>query len=170
MCCPDEIWRADLDGNGTQDYILTGGGPNYNGRTTPMFSITVLLMDSQGLPGPFFTALYHGENGKGIKHLVDLTNDGRAELLISNYDENTSDPRVGPFCSGHWTTLLYRFKNLAAEELRGTFGGLRFPFIHAWTYRGSRCTDEGGPFHKIEPPDLAVSGTSRGRRSNDFDP
>ena len=116
-------------------------------------------MDSQGLPVPFFTSLYHGENGKGIKHLVDFSRDGHAELLMSNYDENTSDPRVGPLCSGHWTTQLYGFKNLGTEEIRGVFGGLKFPFVHAWTYRGTECMDEGGAFYKVEPPDLAGKGT-----------
>src|SRR5580698_5869728 len=24
MCCLDEVWRADLDGNGTQDYVFFG--------------------------------------------------------------------------------------------------------------------------------------------------
>src|SRR5450432_2095240 len=81
MCCLDEVYRADLDGNGTQDYIFTGSGPYFNGRTTPLFSITILLMDAQGIPVPFFTSLYHGENGKGSKHLVDLNRDSRAEIL-----------------------------------------------------------------------------------------
>jgi hypothetical protein len=102
----DEVWRADLDGNGTQDYVFFGSGPYLNGRTTPPYSISILLMDREGVPVPFFRTMYHGENGVGIKHLVDLKHNGHSELLISSYDEDVSDPRVGPFCSGHWITQL----------------------------------------------------------------
>ena len=92
-------------------------------------------MDSDRMPAPFFTVVYEGENGSGIKHIVDLNHDGHAQLLISSYDENVSDPHVGAFCSGHWTNQLYRFKDLAAEEIRGEVAGLTFPLIHDWTYR-----------------------------------
>ena len=145
MCCLDEVWRADLDGNGTPDYIFFSNGPYFNGRTTPLFSMSILLMDSQGLPVPFFTVVYQGENGGGTNGLVDLDHDGRAELLISTYDEAVSDPHAGVFSSGHWVTQLYRFRNLRVEEFRGTMGGLTFPFVHAWTYRGREGAATGNP-------------------------
>lgn len=44
----DEVWRADLDGNGTH-YVLFAGGPYFNGRMTPLFSPAILLMDSEGM-------------------------------------------------------------------------------------------------------------------------
>ena len=147
----DEVWRADLDGNGTQGFVFFGSGPYFNGRTTPLFSLSILLMDRQGVPVPFFTVVYHGENGAGIKHLVDLNHDGHAELLISSYDENVSDPRVGVFCSGHWTSQLYRFKDFGAEEIRGMIGGVGFPFVHDWTYRGTECAEEEKPFLSVQP-------------------
>jgi hypothetical protein len=156
----DEVWRADLDGNGTQDYVLFGAGPYFNGRITPPLSMSILLMDRDGVPVPFFTVAYHEENGAGIKHLVDLDHDGRAELLISSYDERTSDARVGGFCSGHWITQLYRFKDFGAEEIRGTIGGINFPFVQDWTYRGTQCREEEPPFLSIEPAILDEHGTS----------
>src|SRR5215471_1658868 len=91
---------------------------------TPLSSLSILLMD--GVPVPFFAAIYQGENGAGIKHLVDLNHDKGAELLISSYDENVSDSWVGVFCSGHWTTQAYRFKGLGAEEIRGPLAKSRF--------------------------------------------
>jgi hypothetical protein len=156
----DEVWRADLDGNGTQDYILFTGGPYFNGRTTPLFSLSILLMDAEGMPTPFFTVVYHGENGDGIKHLVDMNHDGHAELLIAMYDENPSDPRMGAFSSGHWTNQLYRFKDLGAEEIRGTIGGITFPFVHSWTYAGTDLASPGPPFLEIRPARLHNFGTS----------
>ena len=158
MCCLDEVWRADLDGNGTPDYIFFSNGPYFNGRTTPLFSMSILLMDSQGLPVPFFTVVYQGENGGGTNGLVDLDHDGRAELLISTYDEAVSDPHAGVFSSGHWVTQLYRFRNLRVEEFRGTMGGLTFPFVHAWTYRGREGAATGNPL-PVQSPVLYEHGT-----------
>jgi hypothetical protein len=156
----DEVWRADLDGNGTQDYIFFGAGPGFNGRTMPLFSLVILLMDREGMPVPFFTLVYHGENGAGIKHLVDLNHDGRAELLIRSYDEDPSDARVGDLCSGHWITQAYRFENYGAKEIRGALGGISFPLVHDWTYRGTLCTAEEKPFITVRPVSFAELGTS----------
>ena len=155
--CFNEVWRADLDGNGIPDYVFFGGGPYFNGRNTPLYSLTILLMDRERLPVPFFFPVYYGERGEGIKHLVGQN--GRAELLISSYDEATSDPHVGPFCSGHWITQLYRFRNLAVEEVRGEMGGIDFPFVHDWTYRGGECAELEKPI-PIQGPTFNEQGTS----------
>lgn len=50
MCsaCFNEVWRADLDGNGTPDYIFFGGGPYFNGRMTPLYSLILLLTRWRG--------------------------------------------------------------------------------------------------------------------------
>jgi hypothetical protein len=148
----DEVWRGDLDGNGTQDYVFFAGGPYGNGRIAPSYSLSILLMDPEGLPVPFFTVVYKGENGDGIKHLVDLYHDGKAELLISDYDESPSDPYVEFSCSGHWISQLYHVKNLGAEEIRGTVRGIHFPFIHNWSYRGTECPDVERPYLKVTRP------------------
>jgi hypothetical protein len=68
---------------------------------------------------------------------------------------------VGAFCSGHWTNQLYRFKDFAAEEIRGRFGGINFPLIHDWTYRGTECADEDKPFVSAQPAVVYDHGTSR---------
>ena len=154
----DEVWRADLDGKGTLDYVFFQAGPYGNGRTAPSFSLEILLTDKLEPPVPFFTTVYRGENGEGIKHLVDLTHDGRAELLISTYDEKVSDKRAGVFCSGHWTSQAYRFQDGAAREILSTIGGLTFPLIHPWTEHD--CAPAEAPFGKIEPAYLFEHGTS----------
>jgi hypothetical protein len=158
LCCLDEVWRADLDGNGTQDYVFFNVGPYGNGRTAPPFSISILLMDNQGLPIPFFTTVYKGENGDGIKHVVDLDRDGHAELLISTYDEAVSNARVEFGCSGHWTTQAYQFKSGGIEEYRGTMGGLTFPFVHGWTYRD--CSETETMHMAVQSAPLFEHGTS----------
>ncbi|HUA17459.1 MAG TPA: hypothetical protein VMB25_01860 [Bryobacteraceae bacterium] len=156
----DEVWRGDLDGNGAQDYVFFAGGPYGNGRTAPSFSLSILLRDRDAMPVPFFTVVYKGENRDGIKHLVGLSHDGRAELLISDYDELPSDAYVGPFCSGHWVNQLYRFNNLAVQEVRGVLGGIRFPLIHNWTDRALDCAEQQKPFSKVSPPVLINYQTS----------
>lgn len=45
--------------------------------------------------------------------------------------------------------------------MRGTIGGLKFPFIHAWTY-GPKCAD-ANPFLKLQPATLFEHGTSKKR-------
>jgi hypothetical protein len=91
-----------------------------------------------------------------------LTRDGSTELLISDYDENPSDPTVGSaFCSGHWVTRLYRFKQCRAEELRSSFGGLTFPFVHNWSYGVKECPLYGQPLQKVEAPRMFEHGTSK---------
>lgn len=160
FCCLDEVWRADLDGDGTQDYIFWGGGPLFNGRVTPLTSLSILMMDSQGLPVPFFTLTYDEDVQSALKHFVDLKRDGRAELLISSYDENVSDPRAyASFCSGHWVTQLYGFNALSVEEIRGTLGALTLPLIHDWTYGVSECGVAPTPV-SVQPAVLYEHGTS----------
>jgi hypothetical protein len=150
--CAAEIWKGDLDGNGIPDYVLSGGGPYLQGRNTPLYSLNILLMDAQKLPVPFFTTVYLGEKGNAVKHLVDLDGDGRAELLISTYAE-IREGCDGGSSTDHWTTQVYRFRDLYAEEFRGTMGGIRFPFVQDWA-------DGKKPCKTNLPPALEERGTS----------
>ncbi len=162
MCwsCFNDVWRADLDGNGTQDFAISGGGPFGNGRTTALYSLHFLLMDKNGLPTPFWTAVWHGGGGKAVKNVVDLDRDGRAEVLISIYDESPSDPRAGPFCSGHWVTQRYRFTPNGVEEIRMAAAGISFPFVNKWTYVPRECPALAEP-QTVASPLIIDEGTTR---------
>jgi hypothetical protein len=127
----DQVYRGDLDGNGTQDYVVIGGSPYWNGRLAPLGRMTVLLMDQQGLPVPFEAPLY---DDLGPRHVVDLLHDGRARLVLGAYDENEWDNRNSGFCSGHWVTDLYETAGLDWQDFHGTAGVTTFPFVHRWTY------------------------------------
>jgi hypothetical protein len=127
----DQVYRGDLDGNGTQDYVVFGGSPYFNGRLAPPGRITVLLMDQQGLPVPFESPLY---DDTGPLHVVDVLHDGRARLALGAYDENGWDNRSSGFCSGHWITDLYEPAGLNWQGFQGTAEGTTFPFVHRWTY------------------------------------
>ena len=139
-------------------YVIAANGPYFNGRTTPAFSLSVLLMDHSGMPVPYFTVAYKGGNGDAIKHLVDLDKDGKAELLISTYDEEQSDPWAQVFCSGHWVTQAYQFRDYAAVEFRGSLGGMAFPFVHKWSYGREKCGLET-PRFDLRPPPIYDHGT-----------
>jgi hypothetical protein len=154
--CFDEVWRADLDANGTQDYVIFGAGPYDEGRTNPLFSLSFLLMDSDGLPLPYFAGVFHGENGDGVKHLVSW--DSQIRLLVSRYDEIPSDGSVAPYCSGHWVSQVYEFANGAVREVRKTLGGIRFPYVKNWAYSGPEC--ENHPVGFTGPANIRDYGTT----------
>jgi len=160
-----EIWKADLDGNGTKDYVFSNPGPWGNGRITPVHSLSILLMEPNGMPVPYFTTMYNRPDSPALQHLVDLDQDGRVELIVSRYDENGSDPNVGGFCSGHWVHHLFRFRNFAAEEYRGTAAaGPRFPIVHSWTYGPEVCgASPGMPVHPAFMDDWGTVPRGRSR-------
>jgi len=159
-----EVWKADLDGNGTKDYVFSGPGPFWNGRATALYSLVILLMEPDGMPVPYFTTMYNRPDSPALRHLVDLDQDGRAELIVSHHDDYGSDPNVGPFCSGHWVHQLYRFRNFAAEEYRGPAAGLRFPIAHPWTYGPKVCGSSSGmPVHPAPMDDWGTVPFGRSR-------
>jgi hypothetical protein len=127
----DQVYRGDLDGNGTPDYVVIGASPYWNGRLAPPGRIIVLLLDQQGLPVPFEAPLY---DDLGPRHVVDVLHDGRARLALAAYDENGWDNRSSVFCSGHWITDLFEPAGLNWQGFQGTAGGTTFPFVHRWTY------------------------------------
>ncbi len=130
--CLDEVWRGDLDGNGTADYVIAGTGPYGNTRKDPGYSLTILMMDADGMPLPFFTSLFHKN---AVQHLVTI--EGRTRLLIPRYDEVPSNELVGPYCSGHWVTQAYGFTNIGVEEVKGA----GFPRVQNWAYTHPECAN-----------------------------
>jgi hypothetical protein len=127
----DEVYRGDLDGNGTQDYVVIGRSPYGNGRLAPPRRMTALLMDAWGLPVPFEAPLY---DDLGPRHVVDALHNGHAQLALGAYDENGWDNRNSVFCSGHWATDLYEPTGLAWRAFAGAASGVTFPLVHRWTY------------------------------------
>ena len=130
----DRVYRNDLDGNGRQDYVVYGLFPFSNGRIAPSSFLTLLMMDPGGLPTPFATSVYDTHPEQGPRLLFDLRQDGRAQLLLSSYDEDMWDGRVEVFCSGHWIHQLLEPKGLRWAEFRGNVAGWTFPLVHRWSY------------------------------------
>ena len=73
------LYSADLDHNGKDDLIYaayTGG----NGLA-PSMHVVILLFDTAGRPVPSEIDGYFEIDERGLKDLVDLDGDGRAELI-----------------------------------------------------------------------------------------
>ncbi|MEO7143468.1 MAG: hypothetical protein ABI165_08185 [Bryobacteraceae bacterium] len=148
------IYRADIDGDGTADYVIFSAG----GAASPVTRMTVLLMDRQGLPVPFEASVPAAEGGRS---LIDLGG-GHAGLLVSTSDRSPWDSRVDASCSGHWTTQLYRAENYGWVEFRGAAAGLTFSFVHRWMNCCRLCVanEEAPPLRPAPAPPLPNSGTS----------
>jgi hypothetical protein len=134
----DEVYRGDLDRNGTQDYVIFGGTGNMLRRTPPR-AIIVLLMDQAGLPVPFRAGLF---DELGPEHVVDLGSDGRARLAVSTPDEEPWDSRSGFGCSGHWVSDLYEPADFNWRAFVGSMAKIDFPFVLRWT-DGPDCDPPG---------------------------
>jgi len=116
-----DLYIADLDRNGYKDIILafpTGG----NGLA-PLTHILTLMFDSAGRPIPFEADGYSEHNETGIPDLVDMDNDGKAELIYMNFDE------------GYWITSIYKAANGRWERVTGHFGRRNYPLYTRFTFR-----------------------------------
>ena len=53
---------------------------------------------------------------------------------------------------------MYRFTDSQVEEVRGTFNGIGFPFVHNWTYFGKECGAVPNGF--AQPPEITGADTT----------
>lgn len=115
------FYVSDLDKNGIKDLILwipTGG----NGLA-PTSHFLSLTFDSTGRPFPFRAEGYFEDRNGKLFDLVDIDNDGRAELLYMNYDD------------GYWITNFYKIQNARWQKVKGKLGSRAYPLYTRFTYR-----------------------------------
>lgn len=144
------LYSADLDHNGTVDLIYasyTGG----NGLAPPMHVLT-LLFDTAGRPVPSEMDGYFEVDAYGLKDLVDLDRDGRAELIRQAYDD------------GYWITSLYEARDGHWHRISGQHGSRTFPIYTRFTNRENRISTTPAPGRNPREDDLsndmaAYSGT-----------
>src|ERR1700733_3261215 len=103
-------------------------------RTAPPRSLIVLLMDEQCLPTPFETGLYDFQGGR---HVVVVLNNGRAQVAVSDYDEDPWDNHSGFGCSGHSYLELYE---CVPARLKRPFPGHA---VQSVTETGWRASKDG---------------------------
>ena len=131
------LYSADLDHNGIVDLIYaayTGG----NGLDPPMHVLT-LLFDSSGRPVPSEMDGYFEIDSHGVKDLVDLDGDGRAELVRQSFDD------------GYWITSLYEARDAHWTLIHGRHAARDYPMYTRFTNRSNRVPTNPGPGrHPIE--------------------
>jgi hypothetical protein len=144
------FYTADLDLDGTPDLILvlcTGG----NGLA-PSTHVTTLMFDDQGRPVPSQMDGYFEFDGHGLKDLVDLDGDGRAELIRQAWDD------------GYWITSLYEARGSRWHRIAGEHAGRAFPLYTRFTTRANRIATTPTPHrHPIED-DLSDDQSTRTAR------
>ena len=131
------LYSADLDHNGIVDIIYasyTGG----NGLA-PSMHVLILLLDASGRPVPSEMDGYFKIDGGGVKDLVDLDGNGRAELVRQSYDD------------GYWITSLYEARDAHWHLVKGPHGGREYPLYTRFTKRANRVSTTPAPGrHPIE--------------------
>lgn len=117
------FYVSDLDKNGIKDFMLwipTGG----NGLA-PTSHFLSLTFDSTGRPVPFRADGYFEDKSGKLFDLVDIDNDGRAELLYMNFDD------------GYWITNFYKIQNARWQKVKGKLGNRNYPLYTRFTNRAN---------------------------------
>lgn len=117
------VWTTDLDKNGQNDLIfLASTGANGCGPTT---HLTVVMFDADGRPVPWQCYGYFEVDKRGLKDILDLDSDGRADILQQSFE------------NGFWITSLYEFCD-GRVRLRRHHGTRSFPIHSKFTYKPNR--------------------------------
>ncbi len=139
-----EVYRADFDNNGSPDFVLAyetmGNG------MAPSSHLLFILFDAQGEPFPFAADGYFDYDSTGIADLVDLNQDGKAELLYMSYDNN------------YWITQIYQAQAGRWQSIRGHLTGSTTPHFPLYTaFNKSPNRQASSPRFKTQPfgPDLS---------------
>lgn len=115
------FYEGDLDRNGIRDAVIvfpTGG----NGLA-PTSHILTITFDENGRPVTFEADGYFQESERNIFDLVDLNQNGRAELIYMNYDD------------GYWITNVYEIRNARWQRVVGRHGNRAYPLYTRFTFK-----------------------------------
>jgi hypothetical protein len=118
------LYSADLDQNGMIDFIY----PSYTGGNglAPSMHVLILFLDTSGRPVPMEIDGYFEIDVYGMKDLVDLNGDNRAELIRQSFDD------------GYWITSLYEARDSHLHLIKGQHAGRQYPLYTRFTSRSNR--------------------------------
>lgn len=139
-----EFFTADLDHNGKEDLIVaipTGG----NG-SAPSIHLLILLFDVRGRPIPSEFDGYFDYDAQGVKDLLDLNQDGRAELVRQSFND------------GYWITSLYEVRSAHWFPVQGKYGSRTYPLYTRFTTRPNRIATV--PARNRNPQDADLSNSA----------
>lgn len=123
-CASIEIYEADLDKNGFTDAVVMQSTCG-NGLAPSMHMIT-WTFDATGRPVPFEADGYFNSLPNGVDALVDLDNDGRAELIYMNFND------------GYWITNVYTCRDSRWKRIDGSYRDRVFPLYTRFTSRPNK--------------------------------
>lgn len=138
-----DLYIADLDRNAYEDILLlipTGGS-----GLAPTMRLVTLLFDTSGRPIPFAAEGYWKHDEQSITGLLDLDNNGTAELISMH------------FADDYWITNLYTANTTRWQRIVGAFATRNYPLFTRFTSdpntQAESLPDEQQPFS----PDLSNS-------------
>ena len=147
---PYYAFTSDLDHDGTPDLILVCGTGGCG--LAPSAHFLCFLFDASGRPVPFTADGYFDYDDHGIRDLVDIDGDGKADFVYMNYDD------------GYWITSLYQASNGHWQKLQGRLRSWIFPIHTRFTNRENHTpvTPKSGR-HPFAPDLSNADSTTQGR-------
>lgn len=124
-------WHADLDHNGREDLIIATFNPASGGKDVVL---TIVMIDDSGRPVPWSATGYFDVDDQGVRDLLDLDQDGRAELAFL-YMEGDRFERQRSSLS------LYQARQAHWQRVSGNFAGLTFPIIRPPRVKLAKTSD-----------------------------
>jgi hypothetical protein len=143
---PYYAFTADLDHEGTPDLILICGTGGCG--LAPSAHLQCFLFDANGRPVPFTADGYFDYDEHGIRDLLDLDGDGKADLIYMNYDD------------GYWITSLYQARNGRWQRFQGRSGDRTFPIYTRFTNRDNHTPVIPKTGRHPFAPDLSNASTN----------
>lgn len=117
------VWSADLDNNGTQDLIVYA--PTGGCAWSPTADFIALLFEKNGRPFPWVVDGYFEVDSHGVKDLLDLNHNGRAELVRQSRDD------------GYWISSFYEASSARWQRL-SKLETMSLPLYTRFTYSANK--------------------------------
>lgn len=115
-------WSGDFDKNGTEDLVLFV--PSGAGDWQPNAKVILLMFESSGRPIPWCVDGFFTVDKYGLKELVDLDDDRKAEMVHQT--------RSGPY----WITSVFTSQNSRWRALQ-SLAGQTLPFQTQFTSKAN---------------------------------
>jgi hypothetical protein len=119
-----KFYTGDLDKNGIRDGVMLADTMG-NGMA-PTKHILTLTFDDSGRPILFEIEGFFHEVKDEIFDVVDLNQDGHAEIIYMSHSE------------GYWVTTLYEINNARWKRIAGKFAERSYPLYTRFTNRANR--------------------------------
>lgn len=138
------IWAADLDRNGENDlivYLPEGSGIKSN-DLSKRSRLLILMFEKNGRPFPWLVDGFFQVDRYGVKDLLDLDLDGKAELIRQDVDD------------GYWLCSIYEAGSARWSLLRN-MAGLNLPLYTRYSSQSNRAAIIPAVFRNPKEKDLS---------------